>query len=203
MAKIIQGVDNVNRELKQLFGGVEGVNREFKERWEGVGGVNRKVFFTEPQYPVLYDSGRENISVVGGFGAYYGDNAQSYVVRTLTKNSDRMTLYASNTNVYGSTLGAITNNALNLSAYSYINITCVLTGTAYSYQIYICNSMTEAPPHTRRYTVFDASTTLSNSVYNLKVPITSYMKGTFRICPAISVASGGTITMDITKIWLS
>ncbi|MHC1723034.1 MAG: LamG domain-containing protein [Aminipila sp.] len=53
MAKIIQGVDNVNRELKQLFGGVEGVNREFKERWEGVGGVNRKVFSGADQNTLL------------------------------------------------------------------------------------------------------------------------------------------------------
>lgn len=63
---IYQGVNGVNREIKQIFEGVGGVNREVKERWEGVGGVNRQVFSADIVYPILYDAGKECIATTGG-----------------------------------------------------------------------------------------------------------------------------------------
>lgn len=41
---IYQGVNGVNRAIKQVHQGVGGVNRSLKEKWQGVGGVNRKIF---------------------------------------------------------------------------------------------------------------------------------------------------------------
>lgn len=113
MAKIIQGVDNVNRELKQLFGGVEGVNREFKERWEGVGGVNRKVFSSGLRLPLLYDSGQENLSDAGGWAKFHIKDGDS----GLARNDGNQIVCTANSLA---DVGLITNNKINLSNYNYV-----------------------------------------------------------------------------------
>lgn len=74
---IYQGVNGVNREIKQIFQGVAGVNREIKERWEGVSGVNRKVFSSGI---VLYNFGDECTNITGGW-----KNAYCYNQYTVSK----------------------------------------------------------------------------------------------------------------------
>lgn len=53
---IYQGVDGINRQIKQIYQGVGGVNRSIKEKWQGVGGVNRKIFPSQHNFIISESS---------------------------------------------------------------------------------------------------------------------------------------------------
>ncbi len=89
---IYQGVNGVNRKMKQLFQGVEGVNREVKERWEGVEGVNRKVFSSNKTINTTFKTKEPDWIEVGktsmqyGNGLYVSDSAYPSPILVENKN---------------------------------------------------------------------------------------------------------------------
>ncbi len=78
---IYRSVAGVNRKIKEQYRGVEGISREIKEQYRGVNGVNRRVF-NLGMFPVLYDNGKEETQMSGGWGIVSGLNSSGWVKRT-------------------------------------------------------------------------------------------------------------------------
>lgn len=120
---IIQGINGVNRELKQIYKGIGGVNRELKERWQGVGGVNRKVFSNTPSN-ALYWFGDECISRTNGWSSV-GYTYNGGQVGAGTKGVDY--LYIDNTSVNIKAIGTV--DAINLTDYNILKVEALNSGT--------------------------------------------------------------------------
>ncbi|MDD4565740.1 MAG: hypothetical protein PHE79_09750, partial [Eubacteriales bacterium] len=109
---IYRCVGGINREIKDQYRGLGGVNRQIKEQYRCYGGVNRKVFSSVPS-GALYWEGEEFTAKTGNWVAGFAllDGEQS-------KPATEMILTATATSTSTARRTYVTNNMINVSAYS-------------------------------------------------------------------------------------